>query len=143
MIIKGIRDAEVPDEIFKMGLNFQILNADMVATKTHIFHSIYQAKTKNNISKNIWMEILLRASGQKQISNAIKILGAKKGNICVVCEDEKTFEKIKNTVKGCIDDSVLELNSEKEKKIREVFEINLHGNLIERVCEKIALIEVL
>jgi len=30
----------------------------------------------------------------------------------------------------------------KVKKIREVFEINLHGKLIERVCEKIALIEV-
>ncbi|ABO35100.1 Protein of unknown function DUF509 [Methanococcus maripaludis C5] len=142
MIIKGIRDAKVPDEIFKMGLEFQIINADLIATKTHILHSIYQAKTKNNISKNIWMEILLRASGQKQISNAIKVLGARKGNICVVCGDEKTFEQIKDIVKGLVDDSVLELNDEKEKKIREVFEINLHGKLIERVCEKIALIEV-
>ncbi|WP_459202575.1 KEOPS complex subunit Cgi121 [Methanococcus sp. CF] len=143
MIIKGIRDADVPDELFKMGLNFQILNADLIATKTHVLHSIYQAKTKQKLSKNIWMEILLRASGQKQISNAIKSLGAKGGNICVVCEDEKTFEQIKNAVNGYLDDSVLELTEEKEKKIREVFNINLHGNLIERVCEKIALIEVL
>ena len=118
MIIKGIRNAEVPDEIFKMGLEFQILNADLIATKTHILHSIYQAKTKHNISKNIWMEILLRASGHKQISNAIKVLGARKGNICVVCGDENTFEQIKDIVKGLVDNRVLKLNEKKKKNFR-------------------------
>lgn len=142
MIIKGVRNAVVPDEIFKMNLKFQIINADLVATKTHVLHAIYQAKTKKNISNNIWMEILLRTSGTKQISNAIKTFGARTGNICIICEDSETFEKILKIVNGTLDDRVLELNENKEEEIRNLFELNSYGNVVERVCEKIALIEV-
>lgn len=47
MIIRGIRGARINNEIFNLGLKFQILNADVVATKKHVLHAINQAKTKN------------------------------------------------------------------------------------------------
>ncbi|MDK2790684.1 MAG: hypothetical protein PWP15_1191 [Methanothermococcus sp.] len=143
MIIKGIRHAKVSKEVFNLNLPFQILNADLVASKKHIIHSINQAKTKKPISNNMWMEILVRASAQRQITNAIKTIGVKEGkegNICIICENEETLNKVLDVVGGEIDDSVLELNEEKEKKIREVFDIKGYGSTLERVCEKIALL---
>ena len=142
MIIKGIKDAEINNEIFNLGLKFQILNANLIATKKHVLHAINQAKTKKPIAKSFWMEILVRASGQRQIHEAIKIIGAKDGNVCVVCEDEDTFRKVHELIGGEVDDSVLEINEEKEKLIREVFKIKGFGNVVERVLEKISLIEL-
>ncbi|CAB3287776.1 conserved protein of unknown function [Methanocaldococcus lauensis] len=142
MIIKGIRGAKINKDIFNLGLEFQILNADLIATKKHILHAINQAKTKKPIAKNFWIEILVRASGQRQIQEAIKIIGAKDGNVCVVCKDEDTFKKIHKLIGGEVDDSVLELNEEKEKLIRKAFNIKGFGNTVERVLEKIALIEL-
>ncbi len=141
MYIRGIRGAKIKDEVFKIK-NCQILNAKVIATKKHILHAINQAKTKNMISKDFWMEILVRASGRRQISEAIKIFGAKDGDVCVVCEDEETFNKIYKIIGGEIDDSVLELNEEKERIIKNVFNIKGFGGIVERVLEKIALMEV-
>ncbi|AAB98167.1 TPA: hypothetical protein HA335_01490 [Methanocaldococcus jannaschii] len=142
MIIRGIRGARINNEIFNLGLKFQILNADVVATKKHVLHAINQAKTKKPIAKSFWMEILVRASGQRQIHEAIKIIGAKDGNVCLICEDEETFRKIYELIGGEIDDSVLEINEDKERLIREIFKIRGFGNVVERVLEKIALIEL-
>ena len=142
MIIRGIRGAKINNEIFNLGLKFQILSANLVATKKHVLHAINQAKTKKPIARNFWMEILVRASGQRQIHEAIKIIGAKDGDVCLICEDEDTFRKIHELIGGEIDDSVLEINEEKERLIREVFKIRGFGDVVERVLEKIALIEL-
>ena len=142
MIIRGIKGAKINNDIFNSGLKFQILNANLIATKKHVLHAINQAKTKKPIARNFWMEILIRASGQRQIHEAIEIIGAKDGNVCLICEDEKTFKKVHELIGGEIDDSVLEINEEKEKLIREVFDIKGFGNVVERVLEKIALIEL-
>ncbi|WP_457613755.1 KEOPS complex subunit Cgi121 [Methanocaldococcus sp.] len=142
MIIRGIKGARINNEIFNLGLKFQILNADVIATEKHILHAINQAKTKKPIAKSFWMEILVRASGQRQIQEAIKIIGAKDGNVCLICEDEETFKKVHELIGGEIDNSVLDINEKKEKLIREVFKIKGFGNVIERVLEKIALIEL-
>ncbi|EHP89515.1 KEOPS complex subunit Cgi121 [Methanotorris formicicus] len=142
MIIKGVKNAKINQDIFKLKLPFQILNAELIATKKHILHAINQAKTKKNITNSFWMEILVRASAQRQITNAIKLFGAKDGNICVVCENEEILSKVLEIIGGEVDDSVLELNEEKEKKIREVFDIKGFGNVVERVCEKIAIMEL-
>ncbi|ACV24196.1 KEOPS complex subunit Cgi121 [Methanocaldococcus fervens] len=142
MIVKGIRGAKISNDIFNLDLEFQILNADLIATKKHVLHAINQAKTKKPIARNFWMEILVRASGQRQIHEAIKIIGAKDGNVCLICEDEEIFKKIHELIGGEIDDSILEINEDKERLIREVFGIKGFGNVVERVLEKIALIEL-
>ncbi|WP_423793065.1 KEOPS complex subunit Cgi121 [Methanocaldococcus indicus] len=141
MIIRGIRGAKIKDEVFNIKEK-QLLNAKFIATERHILQAIYQAKTKKNIAKDFWMEILVRASGRRQINEAIRIFGAKDGDICVVCKDEETFKKIHNIVGGEVDNSVLDLNEEKEKAIRNIFKIKGYGSTVERVLEKIALMEV-
>jgi len=157
MIIVGVRDAKIINDIFNLKLPFQILNADLIATKKHIIHAINQAKSKKPITNSFWMEILVRASAQRQISNAIKIIGVKpderkKSNICIVCEDEETLNKLLNTVGGEIDDSVLELTPSKMENIKRTYNIkglddnneyNNEDDLVKRVCEKISIIEVM
>ena len=157
MIIVGIKDTKITNDIFNLKLPFQILNADLIATKKHIIHAVNQAKSKKPITNSFWMEILVRASAQRQISNAIKIIGVKpderkKSNICIVCEDEETLNKLLNTVGGEIDDSVLELTPSKMENIKRTYNIkglddnneyNNEDDLVKRVCEKISIIEVM
>ncbi len=176
MIIVGVRNAKITNDIFNLRLPFQILNADLIATKKHIIHAINQAKSKKPITKSFWMEILVRASAQRQISNAIKIIGVKpderkNSNICIVCEDEETLNKLLNIIGGEIDDSVLELTQSKIENIKRIYNIkgldnnsnnneynnrnnseynnsnnseyNNEDDLVKRVCEKISIIEVM
>ena len=158
MIIVGLRNCDITEELFKLDLPFQILNGDLIATEKHILHAINQAKSKEPITKSFWMEILLRASAQRQISNAIGIIGAKVGkgrNICIVCPNEDVVNKILKYVDGEIDNSILELNPKKVKMIKKVYNIKEsyeynrrdtmnkeYEELIKRVCEKISLIEI-
>jgi len=161
MKIVGLRNCDITEELFKLNLPFQILNGDLIATEKHILHAINQAKSKEPITKSFWMEILVRASAQRQISNAIEVIGAKVGkgrNICIVCPDDDALNKILKYVGGEIDNSVLELNPKKIEEIKKIYNIKgsceydsknntlneeYKENLIKRVCEKISLIEIL
>ena len=150
MIVVGVRGCVIREDIFKLDLPFQILDGDVVATEKHILHAINQAKSKEPITNSFWMEILVRASGQRQISNAIEIIGVKTGegrNVCIVCPDEDTLKEILRHIGGRIDNSVLDLNPEKLERIRKVF--NIKGeyfkeeeDVVKRVCEKISVMEV-
>ncbi|MBW9222098.1 KEOPS complex subunit Cgi121 [Methanothermococcus sp. SCGC AD-155-C09] len=159
MIIVGLKNCNITEELFKLNLPFQILNGDLIATEKHILHAINQAKSKEPITKSFWMEILVRASAQRQISNAIEIIGAKVGkgrNICIVCPNEDVLNKILKYVGGEIDNLVLELNPKKIEGIKKIYDIKgpyeynckntlneeYKENLIKRVCEKISLIEI-
>ena len=68
----------------------QLMNASALAGKSHVYHACIQSinsfNREMNIANNLGMEICVRASAQRQISKAIKILGLKKGenNICAV-----------------------------------------------------------
>jgi len=150
MIVVGVRGCVIREDIFKLDLPFQILDGDVVATEKHILHAINQAKSKEPITNSFWMEILVRASGQRQISNAIEIIGVKTGegrNVCIVCPDEDTLKEILRHIGGRIDNSVLDLNPEKLERIRKVFNIKEEyfkgeEDVVKRVCEKISVMEV-
>jgi KEOPS complex subunit Cgi121 len=62
----------------------QLFNSDLIATKQHLYISAYHAlkafKEKRNIADKINMEIMLYASGQRQIGKAINLLGVKPEN---------------------------------------------------------------
>ena len=149
MIIKGIKNAKITQNIFNLKLPFQLLNADCIASKKHILHAINQATSKTPITNNIWMEILVRASAQRQISNAIKTIGAKgeNANICVVCDSEETFNIILEAVGGIPDEDILELRDSKINNIKKIYNIKENENdkeyIIKRVCERISIIEVI
>ena len=68
----------------------QLMNASALAGELHIYQTCIQSinsfNRETNIANDLGMEICVRASAQRQISKAIKILGLKKGenNICAV-----------------------------------------------------------
>lgn len=59
----------------------QLMNAKAIASKKHLEHGIIQAiksfERGENLAKDLGIEILLRTSGQRQISKAFNILGLK------------------------------------------------------------------
>ena len=71
----------------------QLMNADAIAGKEHLqhgtIHAINAFKRGENLANDLGIEVLLRTSGQRQISKAFDILGLKEGkmNIAVVLID--------------------------------------------------------
>lgn len=71
----------------------QLMDADAIAGKEHLqhgtIHAINAFKRGENLANDLGIEVLLRTSGQRQISKAFDILGLKEGkmNIAVVLID--------------------------------------------------------
>jgi KEOPS complex subunit Cgi121 len=71
----------------------QLLRAQGIAGKKHLLQATIQAlkafNRNENMAKDLGLEICVRASAQRQISRALKILGLGKGNmeICAVAVD--------------------------------------------------------
>ena len=68
----------------------QLLNADLIAGRKHIFHAVYQSvlafSRNENLANDLGVEICLRCSAQRQISKAFQLLGLKEGkmNLCAI-----------------------------------------------------------
>ncbi|WP_295620471.1 KEOPS complex subunit Cgi121 [uncultured Methanobrevibacter sp.] len=104
----------------------QLMNADAIAGKIHLQHGIIHAMNAfergMNLAKDLGIEILLRTSGQRQISKAFDILGLKEGemNIAVVmidCPDYFIDELSKYFTRN---DAVLEAD---ESKLIDLYDI--------------------
>ena len=71
----------------------QLMNADAIAGMEHLqhgtIHAINAFKRGENLANDLGIEVMLRTSGQRQISKAFDILGLKEGkmNIAVVLID--------------------------------------------------------
>ena len=71
----------------------QLMNADGIAGRKHLehgtIHAINAFERKENLANDLGIEIMLRTSGQRQISKAFKMLGLKEGkmNIAVAMVD--------------------------------------------------------
>ena len=131
--------------IKKDGEIIQLLNADSIAGTDHITHGVNQAflafNRGENLAKDISVEIVLRCSGQRQISKAFKILGLKEGemNLCAIlinCDDyANEFSSIFTP-----DDSVLIADNDKLMKIYgigddEVKSISVEDLIIDRITK--------
>jgi tRNA threonylcarbamoyladenosine modification (KEOPS) complex Cgi121 subunit len=114
----------------------QFFNADLIATKEHLYFAVLNAltafKSGTNLSKSLAMETMLYASSQRQIQKAIQVIGVKPETteLAVVIIGE-TPESVKAALKEVSaflhskpDDSVLDLTSKKTAKIKEAFEIS-------------------
>ena len=113
----------------KYGCIIQLMNASALAGELHIYQACVQSinsfNRENNIANDLGMEICVRASAQRQISKAIKILGLKKGenNICaVIIKENDNFEDIINALldKFDYDESLLVPNFD---NLREIYRI--------------------
>lgn len=127
----------------------QLLNADGIAGKKHILHATQQAilafEREENIANDLGLEICVRASAQRQISKALKILGLKEGlnKICAVvvdCDDgvETELEKFL----GKRDDKYLEADVTILKDMYQVSdeELKNSGNITRAMIERTSLL---
>lgn len=127
----------------------QLMDADAVAGVQHVLnstiHAIKSFSRNENIASDMGLEICVRTSGQRQISQAIKMLGIRNGkiNICAVAVDCKSdiMEDIVNIL-GLRDDSVLEPDTDKLKSVYKISDIQLETNpdISKILMEKTALL---
>jgi KEOPS complex subunit Cgi121 len=127
----------------------QLIDADGIAGREHAKHATIHAikafSRKENISKDIGLEICVRASGQRQISRAINMLGIKNGyiNVCAVavgCEED-VMEYVADFL-GERDDNVLEEDIEKLKSLYSLsdIEIKTTGSVSKLLIERTSLL---
>jgi len=134
----------------------QVFNAEMIYGKNHLIsateHAVRAMDQSTNTTNSLGMEILLYASGERQLKLAIPKMGVKKGkgNIALVFTGDKIS---KNTIEGVL--SQLEL--EKEDKVLEgdvntLKKFGLNNKEIETVkkekyghliLEKIAMVDII
>jgi KEOPS complex subunit Cgi121 len=134
---------------YKDGCMIQLMDADGIAGREHVIHATIHAikafSRKENISKDMGLEICVRASGQRQISQALDMLGIKKGNInvCVVAVgcDGEVMEKLRFFL-GERDDDVLEADEDKLKNIYSLskIEVETAGSVSKILMERTALL---
>lgn len=141
--IAGFREARVTDvQAFieaireKIGSQvFQLLNADNVGGWVHLYFAALNAlkafQDGRNLAGRLDVEMLLYASGQDQINKAFTLLGLtpQTGRIALVTltESEEEARAVLNRaipLLGVPDDSVLEVNEEKFKRLIEVFSVS-------------------
>ena len=116
---------KIKDSCCDVGI-IQLMNADAIAGKEHLQHGIIHAmnafKRGDNLAKDLGIEILLRTSGQRQISKAFDILGLKEGNmniavVMIDCPDYFVDELSDMFVRN---DAVLEAD---ESILKDLYEI--------------------
>ncbi|MBN1683371.1 hypothetical protein JW865_07455 [Candidatus Bathyarchaeota archaeon] len=114
---------------------FQFFDAKNVGGWEHLFMSAVNAVNAfdegENVSKSIPLETLLYASCNDQISKALEIMGIKKDTrdlALIIFADKQNISEqaFKNVVKiiGKEDDSVLDVYSEKYKRLKTLFNVS-------------------
>ena len=120
-------------------VTIQLFNSDLIATKQHLqisaYHALKAFKEKRNIAEKINMEIMLYASGQRQIGKAINLLGIKPENkqiaAIIITKEKNNDSKVhKNVIKKLLQllkakesPKVLEITEKKRNIICKKFNI--------------------
>lgn len=144
ILMAGFREVKIKDvKQFFQNLNektdnacVQVFDASLVAGWEHLYFAALNAlnasKSKLTISSSLAMETLLYASAQRQIKNAVNLIGIKPSTskvAALVCA--KTPEQAKNVLKivsqlldGKPDDAVLKLTDNKRTGLMKLFNIS-------------------
>ncbi len=141
----------------QFNVTIQLLDANKIAGEAHIVAAVEKAirsiERKTNVSQDFGVELLLYASGQRQINRALEI-GIKQGRnnaaIVIAGEGEKSVEDAKSALKVFIIESdVLDYDYEKKKNIIDYFnitplEIEAAGEvkIPKLVLERVALLDI-
>lgn len=125
----------------------QFFDAKLVAGWQHLYFAVLNAviafKNKLNISNNLGIEILLYASAQRQIKEAVKLIGihptSRKVAVVIVANTRSKTTSLLSIVSALLtgsirDDGLLELTDDKVEGIKRIFEIS--GIELEAKVEK-------
>lgn len=150
--IKTYSVSEILEKIkhysLKNRITIAILNADFVLGKEHLLsaaeHALRAFEKKRNLSKHLETEILLYASGERQINEAIDKIGIKgtSEKVALVVIGKANIPKMLSALNIERNDSVLERDIEKKLSRfgfteSEIKSVNKPEDLI---LEKIALL---
>jgi tRNA threonylcarbamoyladenosine modification (KEOPS) complex Cgi121 subunit len=114
----------------------QFFDASLIAGWEHLYFAALNAlnafKSRNNVSNSVAMETLLYASAQRQIKEALELIGIKPGTqhvaVLIMSQTQKQADGVLRTVSQLLgdklDDSVLALTDDKTDGIRKMFEIS-------------------
>ena len=132
----------------------QFFDARFVAGYEHLYFAVLNALTafKNglSISKNLAIEILLYAAAERQIRNAVQLLGVREDTakvaVVVLAESKdevvKALDKVSSIIQAEEDESILEIDGKKFEAIRKLFNVSdleLEAKLERKGLEKEAL----
>jgi len=125
----------------------QLFDAKLVAGWQHLYFAALNAvnafKNKLNISNNLGIEILLYASAQRQIKEAVKLIGIhptyRKVAVVIVANTRSKASSLLSTISSLLtrsirDDGLLELTDDKVDGVKRLFEIS--DNELEAKVEK-------
>jgi len=146
----------------KYNLIIQLFNADLIYGKSHLISAFEHAKRamnrKTNSTNSLEMEILLYASGERQLKLAIPKMGVKNGKVSIACIFISDNEKHdKHTLESSIELFLKNMNLLRNDKVLEGDEDTLkkfgitnseistvkkekYGDLI---LEKIAIVDII
>ncbi len=145
LFMQGFRDARLIDSerVLKdlrgssKEVGLQLLRADRVAGKEHLIfaagNAVASFRSKDRRTKHLSMELLLFASGEHQIVEAIRFLGVDPSitELVLVGLSETTLDlnalsrKVANVVKGVPDDAVMDIgNLEKIRALKNAYNIS-------------------
>lgn len=145
----NITDLKIIDQLKKhFEGTIQLLDARGIAGKEHIYHATLHAllafQRKENIAKDLGLEICIRTSAQRQITKALDMIGLKKGNteVCAVLIGENNFKTSLEEFLGSRDDSILEPNEKYLKRLYGISdtEIRAAGNIKRCLMERTSLL---
>jgi tRNA threonylcarbamoyladenosine modification (KEOPS) complex Cgi121 subunit len=148
----------------QLNVELQFFDADLVATQEHLCFAVLNAlqafQNKTNISKSLAVEAMLYASAQRQIRKAIQRCGIKPETtsvaVVIIGENPAQVKTLLEAIAICVgaepDETVLEMNEVKLKKIKEAFQVkaeeiktmkkngNLDEAVVSLVIERVALL---
>ncbi len=144
----------IEKEIIKKYKNIQIIDSRNLAGEEHLKYAILHAKKAfrrgKNISNNLLVEVVVRASCQRQIRKALQIFGIRENSREVAVFGDRIPIEIFSVYK--CNKTKPSLNKEKIEKIKKVFKITdeeiratrkrENDAIIEIIKERIALIEI-
>jgi KEOPS complex subunit Cgi121 len=106
-------------------VTIQAMNAKMVYGSDHLVsaseHAIRAFSQGTNATNSLSLEILLYASGERQIQKAIKKMGVRTGkqSIAFVLVDEKKHKEVRTTYDSLIDDLLSVFHFVRDDKVLE------------------------
>jgi len=165
LTIAGFRDVKIRDinEFFQAVKDktdrvcVQFLNASLIAGWEHLRFAALNAlnafKSKVNISSSLAIETLLYASAQRQIKEAVKLIGIKPNTthvaVLVLTETPKqasiVLKAVSKLLGGRRDDSVIDLTEDKVANLKRLFRISnveLEAKIERKGAEKQALTDL-
>jgi KEOPS complex subunit Cgi121 len=138
----GFRDVHIASiDVFLTQLRrvapipLQVFDAAVIAGQQHLLFATLNALTAfeqgQRISENLAVEILLYASGQRQISKAIELMGVKPTTATIAVafltatpDDAETMEaKLTQAIPGVRDDRVLAFQAGKVERVINAFAV--------------------